>query len=240
MTFTIMGFCDEPRQVGIGLATVSLAAGGIAPFVTTDGDIVSSQAYAQPTVGLRAVQLLNDTASFAEMQQELEANDPFFRYRQVGVVKRSGDIFVYTGDNTRPWAGHVVGRDHLAMGNVLAGEHVVAAMAEAFEQSPSSLAGRLIAALEAGRNAGGQATGGVSLTERSAVLRVLGEGCYPEYDLRVDMHDRAVDELRRLFDIYTAYNTYNKLRANDPPNTPPIAAWEAQHLQDNPPPSPMR
>ncbi len=236
-TYTVMGRCAATGHLGIGLTTASLAVGGFVPFLTAGGDIVASQAYAQPGLGLEAVRLLNAGLCCADLLARLNAFDSFFAYRQLGVLTRSGESFVHTGAQTRPWAGHRIGPDYLVMGNVLAGERVLAAMATAFEGRAGDLADRLLAALEAGRDAGGQVgPGGRRYAERSAALRIVGEGGYPELDLRVDMHAAAVGELRRMYDIYKAYNLYNRLRAEDPPHTPALAEWEDTHLRENPPP----
>jgi uncharacterized Ntn-hydrolase superfamily protein len=238
MTYTIMGRCDQTGQVGMALATVSLAVGGLCPFYTQQGDLISSQAYAQPRLGLEAVKLLSSGCSFKELQQRLENIDPFFNYRQIGIVKRSGEIFAYTGSNTRPWAGQAMGSNYLVMGNVLAGPQVLAAMKHAFNGQDGNLAERLLSAIEAGRNAGGQVNAkGEHCRERSAGLLVLSDESLREIDLRVDVHSNAVDELRRIFDIFKTYAPYNKLRAEDPPHTSPIADWEEEHLRGNPPPS---
>lgn len=240
MTYTIMGRCDQTGQVGMALATLSLAVGGLCPFYTQRGDLISSQAYAQPKLGLDAVKLLNSGCSFKELQERLESIDPFFNYRQIGIIKRSGEIFGYTGSDTRPWAGHAMGSDYLAMGNVLAGPQVLAAMENAFKSQDGNLAERLLSAIEAGRDAGGQVNAkGEHCRERSAGLLVLSGESLREIDLRVDVHSNAVDELRRIFNIFKAYAPYNKLRADDPPNTPPIADWEQENLRENPPPSPI-
>jgi len=237
-TYTVLGRCEATGHLGIGLTTASLAVGGFVPFLTTRGDIVASQAYAQPRLGLEAARLLNAGVPLADLPALLEAFDAFYEYRQLAVLTRAGEIFVHTGSHTRPWAGHIIGRDYLVMGNVLAGERVLAAMATACERSAGGLADRLLAALEAGRDAGGQmGPGGRRYAERSAALRIVGEGGYPELDLRVDMHSAAVGELRRMYDIYKLYNPYNRLRAEDPPHTPALAEWEDAHLRENPPPS---
>lgn len=67
------------------------------------------------------------------MIAELVCDDAKYDYRQVGLVDGEGAAVVHTGPKTQPWSGHLTGRGFLAMGNVLAGEKVVTAMAEACE-----------------------------------------------------------------------------------------------------------
>ena len=113
------------------------------------------------------------------------------------------------------WAGHVTGRDHVAMGNGLVGEGVVQAMATVFlETAELDLEERLMQALEAGQQAGGEAKD--STPEHSAALLVYGSDAFSRVDLRVDEHPTPVVELRRLLDIFAPKIEYFALRATDP------------------------
>ena len=139
---------------------------------------------------------------------------------------------MHTGENCRNWAGHEVGDGYAAFGNVLAGEETVTAIAAAFCQSDElALEERLLRALEAGRDAGGQAGGdGAHLPERSAALVVRGGDIVRDLDLRVDLHDDAVTELRRAYQGYAPYMDYYALRAEDPANTPAQDVWARENL----------
>jgi len=128
----------------------------------------------------------------------LGASDPYGDQRQLMYLDLDGPGSAKTGSAARPWAGHVVGPDFVVAGNVLAGSGVVDAMSAAFASTPAlELEDRLMLALEAGRDAGGQADG-----ERSAVIHVVGNGPYPLIDLRVDVALEPTSELRRAFDWY--------------------------------------
>jgi uncharacterized Ntn-hydrolase superfamily protein len=99
-----------------------------------------------------------------------------------------------------------------------------AASAETFER-------RLLRAIEAGRDAGGQVGNEGHMTERSAAVRVLGEFDHTELDLRVDLHDKAVDELRRAFEEYELYRGYYRERGKDPRNAISQAEFVARLAQ---------
>tara|TARA_B100001123_G_C14452857_1_gene687272 strand:- start:22 stop:372 length:351 start_codon:yes stop_codon:yes gene_type:complete len=115
---------------------------------------------------------------------------------------------------------------------VLAGQPTVTAIAHAFQHSAGAdLAERLLGALEAGRDAGGQAgMGGTHLPVRSAALMIKGDDINRDIDLRVDMHDDAVTELRRVYTGYALYIDYYALRARDPGNTPTQDVWTRKNL----------
>ena len=231
MTYTIIGRCKRTHQIGIGIATYSLAVGGYCPYIKTEVGVVSSQAYANPLLGLHAIRLLETGLSSGEVLKNLDGEDPYFDYRQVGIVPCQGNIAAHTGAKTRSWAGHIIGNGSVAMGNGLAGEQVVQAMATAFQETEDhDLDERLLLAIEAGRDAGGQRnTQGEHLAERSSALVVYEHEEYPLMDLRVDAHDTAVEELRRVHGEYKPYIPYYyHLRAKEPHHTPPQEEWIEQ------------
>ena len=241
MTYSVIGRCVRTGSVGVASTTVSLAVGGLCPFYSPAGDIVVSQAFARPKLGLDVLRLVCGGATLADIEEALPHLDPDIDYRQLAVLRRDGAMLCRTGPHCRAWAGHRQGADHIAFGNFLAGEQTVEAMSEAFSaDAEADLAERLLRALEAGRDAGGQADAdGRHHDERSAYLKVIGGEADPAaapIDLRVDIHAKAVDELRRLYGIFRPVAAYNRLRAEQPAETPAMAAWEADNLTASPPP----
>jgi uncharacterized Ntn-hydrolase superfamily protein len=147
----------------------------------------------------------------------LERNDPDHAYRQIGIIDREGNGVAHTGSGTRPWSGHKVGNGYVAFGNVLAGPQVIEAIAAGFMAEPQgALELRILAALEGGRNAGGQVGAQGHLTERSAAIRVVADPDYPDIDVRVDLHDDAVVELRRVLEEFKRYEVFYRDRGRDP------------------------
>ena len=236
MTFTIAGRCRRTGQAGLASTTVSLAVGGLCPWYTSSGDIIGSQAYASKRDGVRMYQAMELGRSAAEAMAVPQAEDEHIAYRQLLILPREGKAVAFSGERCRSWSGHLLDEDCIVAGNVLAGAWVIEAMRQAFHGAPErGLGERLLLALEAGRDAGGQAMpDGAALTERSASLCVLGGGADEAIrllDLRVDMHGSAVHEMRRLFEIYDTYGPYSDLRDTDPARTPPMVAFEAEALR---------
>lgn len=236
MTFTVVARCRESGEAGIALATVSIAAGGLCPFFTQRGDIAVCQAYASPRVGYRMASGMEAGETPEAVFAAAGAIDKFASYRQLILLSRGGETLAYSGPDCRPWAGHINDGDVVVAGNVLAGRHVIEAMLDAYKGAAGQpLSERLLRALEAGRDAGGQATpAGQGLSERSAMIRVLGSGAQsglPLLDLRVDLHNSAIHELRRLHHIHDVYAAYSNLRDNDPPNAGSIISHETEALK---------
>ena len=216
MTYTILGCHPATRRIGVALATHSIAAGGFCPMVRANLGTVVSQAYADPRLIPIGMRLLELGFSPQKVVAELSETDSFYEYRQVAVMDPDGASAVHSGAKSGDWTGHRIGEGYIAMGNCLDGEHVVDAMAEAFEgAADEQVEERLLQALEAGRDAGGQRT---IFYERSAALIVHERETFPDIDLRVDLHDTdALGELRRAFEIYKpSLHWYNHIRTKEP------------------------
>ncbi len=227
-TFTTIARCERTGMLGIVMATFSPCVGSRCPFIQPGLGAVSVQAVAQPRIGMLAMKLLGLGHSANGVLKAIEASDPHIEYRQIGIIDGDGGVAVRTGKNNSQWAGHVVGKGYIAMGNVLSGEHVVRAMADAFEATADELfEERLLRSIEAGRNAGGQFADDQHLRETSAVLLTYDRQPFARVDLRVDVHEDAVGELRRIFDWFKPLIPYYEMRAVDP-GVPRYNKWLGQ------------
>ena len=136
----------------------------------------------------------------ARTVQALLETDPYPERRQFAVVDNTGRAEAWTGGECLDWAGHRTGDGFSVQGNRLAGPHVLAAMEAAFlERRGRPLAERLIEALEAGDDAGGDREGAVSAT-----IYIVEREAYPLWDIRVDDHPEPIRELHRLHDVFAA------------------------------------
>ncbi len=211
-TFTIVARCERTGMLGVCLATSEMAVASRCPYVKAKVGAVSSQASTDPRLGQLAIKLLDMGYSTAKVVEELKASDPFIEHRQIGIVDKDGNSAVHTGSENKDWAGHIVKKNYIAMGNAIVSEGVIKAMAEAFESSAEEpLEERLMRAVEAGRDAGGQPTG-----QRSAGILVCDWEVFPRVNLRVDDHDEPIGELRRIFDLYQPLIPLYALRPSDP------------------------
>ncbi|MCH7605509.1 MAG: DUF1028 domain-containing protein [Chloroflexi bacterium] len=214
-TFSLVGRCQRTGALGVAITTSDVAVGSRCPFVKPLVGAVSTQASTDPRLGPFALQLLNIGYSSTGAIQQLASSDPHIDRRQLGLVDREGNSAARTGAHNNPWAGHIANNNYVSMGNGLAGQQVVDAMAEAFELSePEDLEERLLRAIEAGQQAGGEARD--STPYHSAALLVYASDTFSRIDLRVDDHPTPIVELRRVFEIYQPRIDYFSLRASDP------------------------
>jgi uncharacterized Ntn-hydrolase superfamily protein len=211
MTFSIVGRCKRTGRLGIGIATSSPAVMSRCVHVNRDG-AVAFQSVPDPRLGALGLRLIGTGWWPKKVVDELVATDQWPGKRQIGIVNGDGHVAAFTGQDNTPWAGHLVGDNHVALGNVLAGPEVVQAISEQFIAGEAlDLEERLLCAIEAGRDAGGQVEG-----QTSAGLLVYGRATYSHCDLRVDVSEEPVAELRRIFDWYKPLIPYYEERSRNP------------------------
>lgn len=220
MTFTILGHCRKTGKVGFCQATSSVAVGWRCSDVVFGRGVLTVQGTGDSRQMQHAKQLLEAGNLPEQVIERLRSTDPYFQYRQIAVMDLDGKVAVNTGAKTRPWAGEIVGNDHVATGNVLVNEGVVRAMSDAFESSQDlELEERLMRAVEAGRDAGGQAEG-----QTSCALLVYEQHAFPIVNLRVDVALEPIAEMRKIFDWYKPLIPYYVKRTLDPSSVEPKKA----------------
>jgi uncharacterized Ntn-hydrolase superfamily protein len=215
-TFSIIAFDPATQELGVGVQSRAFAAGAAVPFAKPGVGAVATQASANRSYGPKAIALLEQGLSPADVVKRITDEDPGRDTRQVAVIDTKGRSAVYTGkrvidrnhDASDPvhfggYAGHVTGPTFSVQGNTLASDAVVKAMADAYERGSGSMAERLMDALDAGQSKGGDTRGMQSAgilvvrplppASESTVERIV--------DIRVDDATNPFDELRRLLDI---------------------------------------
>jgi len=210
---------------GIAIATRPMAIGAKCPFLKAGIGGLVVQANGDPRLGVLGLKLLEQGYSAEKVLSEIADSDGAdnMQWRQMAVVDKDGRTAVHTGKTNEEWAGHAVGKGYVALGNRLTSEKTTTAMATAFENSEAEdLAERLVRALEAGRDAGGQIAG-----QHSAALMVVNKKSYGWVDLRADEHDEPIGELRRLYGLYIPLIPYYDTRPSNP-SMPRDDDWRKQ------------
>lgn len=210
MTYSIAVSIPGRKLLGVATASHSLAVGAGVIGIRAGIGAVASQAYTNRSLRRHALDRLEAGGSPQEVVASLEDVDPAPEYRQVAVIDAAGRSAAHTG---RMCTDHVAERlvDGTAViGNLLASPDVVDAMMDAYRDGPApqtqrDLASRLLTALKAGEEAGGDARG-----RQSAAVLVAQHATGPrglpmdDIDLRVDDHRRPLSELQRLLDLHGA------------------------------------
>jgi uncharacterized Ntn-hydrolase superfamily protein len=212
VTFSIVGRSPDGAVLGVGVASKFLAAGAYVPAAAAGAGAIATQAHVNLDLKTRGLEMLRAGVGAGALLERFFADDPDREERQAGVVDATGAAATFTGDRAQPWAGGRTGEgaegSFAAQGNMLAGPEVVDAMVESWSSSAAepSLARRLVAALAAGQDAGGDPRG----KQAAAVLVVSEGGGYGGLgdvvvDLRSDDSPEPIGELQRMLDLHDLY-----------------------------------
>jgi uncharacterized Ntn-hydrolase superfamily protein len=196
MTWSVVAR-DPSGAFGVAIASKFFAVGALCPAIRSGKGALSTQALMNPLYARDGLALLDAGEPVAAVIGMLIAPDAGRESRQVHAVDAKGRTMAHTGGNCIAWCGSVSGEAFSVAGNMLAGPEVIAETARVYRESAAlPFALRLITALKAGEDAGGDKRG-----KQSAALLVHTTEDYPALSLRVDDHAEPIDELKRLYDV---------------------------------------
>lgn len=207
-TYSIAAVDTASGEVGVAVQSKYFCVGAVVPWVRAGVGAVATQAAAVAGYGPRILDLLAEGLEPAAAIERALADDAGRDTRQLGVVDAAGRAASHTGAGCSEWAGDLQGDGFAVQGNILASEAVVEGMARAYRDRESSLADRMMAALEAAEAAGGDRRGRQSaamIVERAGASSGR-EGVDRILDLRVDDHPEPVEELRRLLGLWERWH----------------------------------
>ncbi len=204
-TFSIVARDSVTGELGVAVESRAFSVGSAVPWAAPGAGAIATQAQTNESFGPNGLALLAAGLDARAALDTLLARDPERAHRQLAIVDARGRVAAHTGASCSDWAGARAGAGYSCQGNILAGAAVVEAMAHAYETTEGELARRLLAALVAGQDAGGDKRG----KQSAAILVVRPSERYPEYrsryvDLRVEDHPDPITELVRVYEIHEA------------------------------------
>jgi uncharacterized Ntn-hydrolase superfamily protein len=207
MTFSIVAVNYKTGEIGFAITSCSWDSGRVGKADPVLGAIVSQ---ARGNMKLRDEFFkIGSENTLAEILDHFRSIDPDIEYRQLGMIKLHGETLSFTGEECGSWAGHKTGKEYACQGNILTGPEVIENMSDMFENTTGDLAEKLLAALIAGDEAGGDRRG-----KQSARLTVMRNGVNVAgkdtvVNINIEDHIEPVKELARIFrtgqDIYQCW-----------------------------------
>jgi uncharacterized Ntn-hydrolase superfamily protein len=197
---------EEQTRYGVAVTTRLPSVGTLCPFANEHG-AVATQSFVNVSLGRRGVEYLADGLAVEDaLEAQLNA-DGEASQRQLHGVDSNGE-FAFSGEECKEWFGHTVGDGYTVAGNLLTGEAVIEETAAAYEASRGEdrpLAARLVDALEAGHEEGGDKREELHVQSAALLVRRTddrGPEERPFYDdLRVDATETPVADLRETYDL---------------------------------------
>jgi uncharacterized Ntn-hydrolase superfamily protein len=231
-TFSIVA-CDTANGfLGVAVQSRVVSAGSIVPAAAANVGAIATQAAANVAYKEQALRMLREGRTPAQIRDEFVATDQGVQSRQFAITDARCNIAAFTGERTQAWAGHRTGRNYSVQGNILTGPEVVDAMAAAYERAETAgvpFGERLLAAMKAGQDAGGDSRG----RQGAGLLIVRERGGYgggdDRYaDLRVEDHVEPILELERVYRVWMA--AFHAADYFVPNGLQPIAAPSGPHI----------
>jgi uncharacterized Ntn-hydrolase superfamily protein len=201
MTYSIVAVDEKTGECGSAVASCSTAVGGTVTFSKTGVGVINTQSHAHITIGTRVLDEMDDGAAPHVALEQVLGDDPDAEKRQFLAIDVKGRRGAWTGRDCAREHFHRFGDGCVAAGNYLVSREVVVKMVEAYEGTRGELLeNRLFEALRAGERAGGDSRG----QRAAAIIVVPGPDDETDInlDIRVDDHDRPLDELERLQRVF--------------------------------------
>ena len=209
-TFSIVARDPVTGALGVAVQSHWFSVGPIVPWAEAGVGAVATQSFVDPSYGKLGLELMRAGKSAPEALKSLLAGDEGREVRQVAMIDTQGRVEAWTGKNDIQAAGHIVGKNFSVQANLMLNDKVWPAMARAFENAKGDLADRMLAALDAAQDVGGDIRG----RQSAALIVVTGKSTGQAwkdrlFDLRVDDSPEPLRDLRRLVTLQRAYNHMN-------------------------------
>ena len=190
-TFSILAISSDSNLMGVAAASGSTHVGDRVPHAKPGIGVIATQAYTNTTYGIKGLELLTNGLTPQETLNTLLEEDPERNLRQVAIMDFKRRKAVFTGADAPKYHAEIMGDDYVVIGNLLSKKEVTSNMAQEFESSNGDLAWKMVKALKAGSESGGDKRG-----EKSAALVVIGTEKV-EVEIAVDTHKNPIEELFR-------------------------------------------
>lgn len=215
MTFSLIARCTKTGQFGMVISSSSPAVAARCAHTRAGAGVVASQNITDPALGPEVLAHLAQGHTATEAIRAVTTGRNFIDYRQLLAIGATGAPAIHSGKQVLGIWGEAIGQDCAAGGNLLANPLIPQAMVTAFTAATGHLGDRLIAALQAGLAAGGEA-GPV----HSAGLKIADKLDWPLVDLRIDWHDTPIEALATAWAVYRPQMSAYVTRALDPTAAP--------------------
>lgn len=209
-TYSIVARDPETGEMGAAVQSHWFSVGSVVIWGEAGVGAVATQSFVNVSFGIRGLELLKSGLTPQLVVDSLLSTDEGREFRQLAVIDGKNKPASYTGKNCIPAAGNIVGEDFSVQANLMLNDKIWPAMEKAFRESNGPLAERMISALEAAQEQGGDIRG----KQSAAILVVKGKSTGKVWedrmiDLRVEDHENPVEELKRLLRVYRAYEHMN-------------------------------
>jgi len=211
-TYSIVARDPETGEMGVAVQSHWFSVGSVVPWAEAGVGAVATQSLVDPSYGPLGLAHMRAGRSAPDALTALVNGDDNHAVRQVAMIDAKGNVDAFTGKNCIADAGHIVDQSNQfsVQANLMANDDVWPAMADAYRNAEGDLADRMLAALEAAQNAGGDIRGKQSAAMLIVNTEPTGRSWVDrKFDLRIEDHPQPIKELKRLVRLQRAYHHMN-------------------------------
>jgi len=211
-TYSIVARDPQTGEMGVAVQSHWFSVGSVVPWAEAGVGAVATQSLVDPAYGPLGLDLMRMGKTAPQALEALLAADDSRAVRQVAMIDAAGHVAAHTGERCIAAAGqHVDAEGQFSVqANLMTGDTVWPAMARAYRRATGDLADRLVAALAAAQEAGGDIRGRQSAALLIVSATPTGKPWVDRrFDLRVEDHPEPVRELARLVGLQRAYHFMN-------------------------------
>ncbi|MBT6185267.1 MAG: DUF1028 domain-containing protein [Marinovum sp.] len=216
MTFSLVARCAETGMFGMAISSSSPAVAARCAYARSGVGAVASQNITDPSLGPKTLDKIAAGLSASSAVRDVISETEHKDYRQLLAIDVTGQTAIHSGGKVLGKWGEAQGRDVAAGGNLLKTAQVPAAIVAGFEDATGHLGDRLLAAMQAGLEAGGE-EGPV----HSAGLIIVDKVSWPVAELRCDWTENCpITEISKAWEIYKPQLDDYVRRALNPSDAP--------------------
>ncbi len=209
-TYSIIARDSITGEMGIAVQSHWFNVGAVVGWGEAGIGVIATQSFVNPSFGIKGLDLLKQGKTPKQVVDELIAADEGRDFRQLAIMDKDGNTASYTGSKCIYAAGNIAGKNYSVQANLMLNDKVWGAMQSAFNETTGKLAERMIAALEAAQQTGGDIRG----MQSAAIIIWKGKSTGEPWndkiiDLRVEDNENPVAELKRLLTVQRAYDHMN-------------------------------
>jgi len=210
-TYSIVAYDEATGEMGVAVQSHWFSVGSIVTWAEAGIGAIATQSFVNPQFGPDGLALLKAGLSAKEVVEKLIAEDEGRAVRQLAIVDAKGGTAAYTGEKCLAAAGQIIGDGYSVQANMMDKATVWPAMEKAYLAAEGPLEDRLMAALTAAENEGGDVRG-----KQSAAILVVKKNNTGKVwedrkvDLRIEDHPTPIKEMERLLRINKAYAHMNQ------------------------------
>jgi uncharacterized Ntn-hydrolase superfamily protein len=210
-TYSIVARDPATGEMGVAVQSHWFSVGSIVSWAEAGVGAIATQSLVNVSFGPKGLELLKQGMNAQQVLDKLISEDDGKDYRQLAIIDANGNVAAYTGKKCIPDAGHITGDNFSVQANLMMNDKIWPAMDKAFREADGPLAERMVEALVAAQNEGGDIRG----QQSASILIVKGESTGEIWkdrliDLRIEDHPDPVNEIKRLLKVHRAYEHMNK------------------------------